>query len=124
MSPESRIGPHGREDDLTRALRQVYAAPADPSYWESLEARIMARIRGESDGWWMPLSGWGPIGLIAAGLALAVAGLTLTRAHNANASLAYEMMVMETPHSVPQQLAATTEGASAREATLRFVISP
>jgi len=31
---------------------------------------------------------------------------------------------METPHSLPQQLAVAQEGAPAREATLRFVISP
>lgn len=124
MSSESRIGPHGRDDDLTRALRQVYAAPADPTYWESLETRIMARVRGESDGWWMPLSGWGPVGLIAAGLALAVAGFAMTHTQDANARMAYEMMVMETPRSVPQQLTAAAEGLPAREATLRFVISP
>ncbi|HET7565518.1 MAG TPA: hypothetical protein VFJ96_11020 [Gemmatimonadaceae bacterium] len=123
MSPESRIGPNGREDDLTRALRQVYAAPADPSYWESLEARIMARVRGESDGWWMPLSGWGPVGLIAAGLALVVAGLTVTHAREEEARMAYEM-VIETPRSLPQQLATVSEGASAREMTLHFVIAP
>lgn len=123
MSPESRIGPNGRDDDVTRVLRQVYAAPADPSYWESLEARIMARIRGDSDGWWMPLSGWGPVGLIAAGLALVFAGYTVTHTHEAEARLAYQM-VMETPRSLPQQVAAASEGAPAREATLRFVISP
>ena len=123
MSPESRIGPDGRDDDLTRVLRAVYAAPADPTYWESLETKIMARIRGESDGWWLPLSGWGPVGLIAAGLALVFAGYTVTHTREAEASLAYQM-VMETPHSLPQQLAVAQEGAPAREATLRFVISP
>lgn len=123
MSPESRIGPNGRDDDVTRVLRQVYAAPADPRYWEALEARIMARIRGDSDGWWMPLSGWGPVGLIAAGLALVVAGLTFTHAREEEARLAYEM-VIETPRSLPQQVAAAREGTPAREATLHFVIAP
>lgn len=123
MSPESRIGPDGRDDALTRALRQLYAAPADPTYWESLEAKIMARIRADGDGWWQPFSGWGPVGLIAAGLLLAVAGLAFTHARQEEARLAYEM-VMETPRAIPQQLAAASEGVPAREATLRFVISP
>ena len=123
MRSEPRIGPDGRDDDVTRALRVAYAAPRDPSYWDTLEAKIMARIRGESEGWWQPLSGWGPIGLIAAGLALAVAGLTITRVHQAEARLAYQM-VIESPRTLSPELAIASEGAPAREATLRFVVSP
>jgi hypothetical protein len=123
MRSESRIGPNGRDDDLTRVLRAAYAAPPDPTYWDVLERKIMARIRGEGEGWWQPLSGWGPLGLLAAGLALAVAGLTLTRVHEAEARLAYQM-VMETPRVVPQELAVAREGTPAREATLRFVVPP
>jgi hypothetical protein len=123
MRSESRIGPNGRDDELTRALRAVYAAPTDPTYWDVLERKIMARIRGEGEGWWQPLSNWGPVGLLAAGLALAVAGLTLTRVHEAEARLAYQM-VIDAPHTVSQELAVATDGAPAREATLRFVIPP
>lgn len=123
MRSEPRIGPDGRDDDVTRALRMAYAAPRDPSYWETLEAKIMARIRGESEGWWQPLSGWGPIGLIAAGLALAVAGLTVTRTHQAEARLAYQM-IMETPRTVPQELAIASDDESVRDVTLHYVISP
>ena len=122
MSFEPRIGPNGRDDDLTRALRQLYAAPVDEGYWTALLERIMARI-GEEDGWWQPLAPLARIGVLAAGIALAVASLALTRSREATARMAYET-VFETPRSVPLQIATERGQGSEREATLRYVISP
>jgi hypothetical protein len=123
MTLEPRMGPHGRDDDLTRALRRIYAAPADEAYWSALERRIMARIVEEE--WWLPLAAWVRVGVVAAGVALAVASLTLVRNHRAEAQIAYRT-VIETPRTAPLQMATETESgtASEREAMLRFVISP
>ena len=121
MTLEPRIGPRGRDDDLTRALRRLYAAPADEVYWSTLERRIMARVAEEE--WWLPLAAWVRVGVIAAGIALAVASLTLVRNHRAEAQIAYRT-VIETPRTAPLQMATESGTASEREALLRYVISP
>lgn len=124
MTFEPRIGPNGREDDLTRALRRLYAAPADDAYWAALAQRIMARIAGESEAWWQPLAGWARAGIIAAGIALAVASIALTRSRNAEAGLLYRA-IMETSQSPLLQIATEPGATSAgRDVTLRYVISP
>jgi hypothetical protein len=42
--------------ELTDALRVHYAAPSDPGYWATLEARILAHVAGDQvDGWWSQL---------------------------------------------------------------------
>ena len=45
------------DTELTRALRDLYAPPADPQYWDSLEARILAHVatREEVTMWWSAL---------------------------------------------------------------------
>jgi hypothetical protein len=125
MIYEPRIGPDGRDDELTRALRRLYAAPADEAYWEAFAARIMARIGrdAESEGWWQPLAGLARIGIIAAGIALVVAGAALTYSRNAEARIAYEAII-ETPRSAALQLAIDRGTGAEREATLRYVLSP
>ena len=123
MSYEPRIGPSGRDDEVTRFLRERYAAPADPSYWEGLESRIVARLLAEGDVWWAPYARWTRAGLVAAGLAAVLAGLALARSREAEARLAYETVV-ETPRALPAQIATGTGELSPREATLRYVITP
>jgi hypothetical protein len=121
MTLEPRIGPHGREDDLTRALRRLYSAPADEAYWSALERRIMARVAEEE--WWEPLAAWVRVGVVAAGVALAIASLAFIRSHHAEAEIAYQT-VIETPHTGPLQMAIESGTTSEREAMLRYVISP
>ena len=60
------------DEEVTRGLRDIYASPsANASYWENLEARIMARIAtaGEAPEWWGVFDGWVRVGLAAAVLA-------------------------------------------------------
>ncbi len=121
--PELRIGPRGRDDDLTRALRAVYATPTDPAYWAALEARIMARLAREEDAWWRPFRDWVRIGLVAAALAIAAAGLALVHSREVEARVAYQTIV-ETPRTLAEQIVTETSGLPEREATLRYVISP
>ena len=54
MTNQMRIGPEGRDDAVTRALRELYASPDDPAFWDRLEARILASVAAEGDGWWAP----------------------------------------------------------------------
>jgi hypothetical protein len=125
MTLDSRIGPNGREDDLTSALRRLYAPPADESYWSELAQRIMARIAGEaeSDVWWQPFARQARLGVLAAGVALAIASIALTRDRAADARLAYETII-ETPRTAPLQIAIERDASSERETTLRYVIAP
>ena len=125
MSSESRIGlpPDGRDDMLTRLLRRLYAAPADPAYWDGLQARVMARIAAESEAWWHPFGAWVRTGLVAAGLAVIAAGMSVARARDDVAHVAYQQ-VIETPRTLGMQIVTETTGLPAREATLRYLIEP
>ncbi|HKG91915.1 MAG TPA: hypothetical protein VKA84_08500 [Gemmatimonadaceae bacterium] len=127
--------PFGRRDDeLTRVLREEYGAPSDRAYWDSLEARVLARTLARpaaagagaaalTDEWWEPFAGWVRAGLVAACAAVLTAAAALAYTRSAEARLAYES-VLETPLPLPSQVAASTPGLSAREATLRYVIGP
>ncbi len=74
---------------LTEAMRDLYSAPADDSYWTGLEGRIMARVRqGESQGeWWTVFVEWRAAGLVAAALMLTLAGSALYREHQIDRDL-------------------------------------
>lgn len=123
MSFEPRIGPEGRDDDVTRGLRRLYAPPAGDAYWQALGRRIMARVAAEGDGWWQPLAHWAGVGVVAAALALLFAGVALQRSRDAESQLAYQTII-ETPRSTPLQIATDRGAGPNRDATLRYVISP
>lgn len=123
MTLEPRIGPQGRDDDLTRALRALYAAPDDEAYWNGLARRIITRLRDEEGDWSLPLARWARIGIIAAGIALTIASLALTRTREAQARIAFHTII-ETPRTAPLQIATERGTGSEREATLRYVIAP
>lgn len=125
MTFDSRIGPNGREDDLTSALRAIYAPPADERYWSDLAQRIMARVSNEGDGdaWWQPFARLARVGVLAAGVALAIASIALTRDRAAEPSLAYETLT-DAPRTTLLQIAIEPDVNSEREATLRYVIAP
>jgi hypothetical protein len=69
------------DDELTNALRALYAAPDAAGYWSALEQRIMDRIAGGDavDTWWVVPTQWARLSLIAAGFALIVAGSLFLR---------------------------------------------
>jgi hypothetical protein len=70
----------GADPELTSLLRAAYTAPDDDSYWQQLEQRVMSRI-SESPvvAWWAVLSEWRTAGMIAATIALLLAGATVLR---------------------------------------------
>ncbi len=125
MNDDRRIGADGSDDEVTRALRRVYAAPRgrDAGYWNELAARIMSHIALEEDQWWQPFRGWVQGGLMAAAVTALVVGLALGRARRSEAQLAYRTII-ETPRTLSLQLATETTGLPGREATLRYVTAP
>ena len=115
------------DEDVTRVLRDLYAAPSsNASYWDTLETRIMARIAtaGETPEWWGVFDGWVRVGLAAAVLAGVLAGTALLRAREAQERLAYEA-VMESASVIPVAgtMVVRGPGRGARDATLRSLLS-
>ncbi len=123
MTDTLRIGPDGRDDDVTRALREIYSTPDDPAFWDALEARILARITSEGDAWWLPFQEWVRTGLVAAGILVAAAALTLAQL-NAEPRRQAGKSVIEQPRTLAHQMATETTPLPDREATLRLVTAP
>jgi hypothetical protein len=102
MSNELRFpdgGRDGRDEELARLLRPLYAAPEDEGYWDDLHARVMRRVGSGAEGveWWVVLSRWSRAGAIAAALTAAIAGTVWMQHRAAEARVAYETMLAEPP---------------------------
>ena len=127
MRIERNTPPEWEDEEVTRVLRDVYASPApNESYWETLEARIMARIAtaGEAPEWYGAFHGWVRVGLAAAVLAAVLTGGALLRERERQERLAYEA-VMESASVIPVAGPTIARGPSRnRDATLRSLISP
>lgn len=119
MTDEMRGPALVRDDDLTNELRALVAPPSDPGYWDSLEARIMARIeRGQDEGsWWALSERIYRLGMMAAGLILIVAGTVWLRSRAVETRMAFES-VIETP-GMDQPVFARRNPLDERRATLR-----
>jgi hypothetical protein len=120
------------DEKTIAAMRTLYAAPADAGYWDSLESRIVARVRSDDGdsrdtGWYGVLAHWAAPGLAAAALLLAVAGAVWTRLDQAELRTTYEgftqPMVADAMPGAAQLLDAPRDGSSRREATLTYVLS-
>lgn len=117
--------PDRNDDDATRALRTMYAAPADPTYWDGLHARVMAYVlTAEGNGWWSGFGSWTRLGAIAAALALVAVGLGNQEDRDAEARMAYEAVLDDTTPSNTYERVTRTAGLSERDAILAYVISP
>ncbi|MGH7654065.1 MAG: hypothetical protein ACREN6_05315 [Gemmatimonadaceae bacterium] len=95
MTTEYRGPELVRDDDLTRELRSIYAAPSDASWWAAFEQRINARIDAAviADEWWTVPERWMRVGLIAAGFAVIVAGAMVVRSQMQVSRMAYQTVV-------------------------------
>ena len=116
---------HDDNDTVTRALRQLYAAPADESYWRGLEARIMARTRSSAMptiAWWDELHAWARPALVAAAVVLLAVGVALFRGQEIARESAYAAVF--TPTALPVETAVRPVLEEPREATLRYLITP
>ena len=90
MTNESRGPELVIDDELTRELRVIYAPPPDAWFWNTLEQRIMARLDLGTSEWWSVPEKWLRAGLIAAGIAVIVAGSLLLRTQTQASRMAYD----------------------------------
>ena len=108
------------DDEITSALRALYAAPDAPGYWSALEQRIMDRIAGGEalDAWWSVPTQWTRLGLIAAGFALIVAGSLFLRSRAEQRDMAYDSLLG--PSSGGPTLA-IRDAQTDRQATITYI---
>jgi hypothetical protein len=110
------------DPDITRGLRQIYAAPGDDVYWKGLEARILSRLTSApSIGWWDELDRWMRPALAAAAVVLVAAGIAMFRAYQVDQSDTYEAML--TPTSLPVETAVRPVLQEKRDATFRYLMT-
>ena len=109
------------DGELTGGLRRIYAAPADESYWRTLEARILARLSEPPVvAWWDELDRWMRPALVAAAIVLLASGVAMLRAYQAEQDVAYETML--TPTSLPVETAVRPVQRG-REGTFRYIMT-
>ena len=122
----------GPDAELTKALREIYAAPAAASYWDRLEQQIMAYVRDHVAAvipvnWWSDLASWAGPGLAAAALLFIAAGLVLSKQKDEDLRVSYEAVTDSLAYDVlpgaVQVVQAPHDGSSQREATFRYVMS-
>lgn len=113
---------HGHdEDDVTRGLRAIYAAPGDDAYWSELEARIMHRVAGMELGWWTELDHWTRPALLAAAALLLACSAALFRARESEQTTAYEALLAPLPG--PIETAVRPMLQDTRDGTVRYILS-
>lgn len=112
-----------RDDDVANALRAMYAAPTDDSYWNSLERRIMQTVAAErAREWWSYFPGWVRIGVSAAAAAALVAALASWHTTATQERMAFEEL-MGAQNEIPLLTEFDRgERKAEREATLRQLI--
>lgn len=109
--------------ELTNALRALYAAPADDTYWDALESRILAHIaRGEETiSWWSELAEMARPGLAAAAALIFAASLALAHSRQLEVSSAYASVISPAPSTIAPSTRAASVGDG--DAALHLLIS-
>ena len=115
--------PDRQDDDATRALRAMYAAPGDPAYWDGLHGRIMGYIVASEGAWWTGFRNWKPLGLAAAAVALIAVGFGAQDDHDAETRAAYEAVLTDTTPASAYERVVRTPGLSESDAMFLYVIS-
>jgi len=100
------------DSELTDALRVLYAAPAEESYWNALEARILDYVArcDERSVWWTELADMIRPGLIAAAALILAASLAMARSEQLEARNAYATLIAPSPASVEPSTRAASVG--------------
>lgn len=111
------------DTDLTNALRAHYAPPAEESYWDALEARILARVsRGDARAaWWSELADMARPGLIAAAALILAATLAMARSQQIEARSAYATLI--TPSLTSVERSANTASVGDGDMAIHFLLS-
>jgi hypothetical protein len=110
------------EFELTAALRALYAAPAEESYWDSLEARILSHVaRGDEHlGWYGELADMVRPGLVAAAGLILVASLAMVHSRQVETRSAYATVISPAAPTIePASAAAVGDG----DAAIHFILS-
>ena len=109
--------------ELTSALRALYAAPADESYWDALEARIIAHVATADDGsmWWSELVEMARPGLAAAAALIFAASLALVQSRQAEVRNAYSSVITPAPSGIEASTRAASVGDG--DAAVHILIS-
>lgn len=113
------------DDDLTRGLRGMYAAPAGHAYWNELESRIMARVAEVELGWWTELDRWLRPALVAAAVLVMAAGVVMFRDLQSQRESAYAELFEPPPVAGAPVEASAIQRATPepRDNALRFILS-
>ncbi len=112
------------DDEIQGTLRELYAPPADDSYWTTLERRIMDAVATErAREWWSYFPGWVRVGLTAAAAAALIAALASWQTRDAQQRMAADRLLG--PSSDIPLLTESERGErnAEREATLRYLIT-
>ena len=123
MSDIIRLHDEG-DEEVTRGLRAVYAAPGDDAYWRGLEARILSRLTESASAtisWWEELDRFMRPALVAAAIVLLAVSVAMFRSHQAEQRMTYEAML--TPTAYPVETAVRPVLQSDREATFRYIMT-
>ena len=122
MSDRLKLHTDGGDDDITGALRQLYAAPQDEAYWRGLETRILSRLAAApSIAWWDELHHWMRPALAAAAIVLLAAGVAVVRAYQMEQQTTYEAML--TPTTLPVGTAVRPVLQEHRDETFRYLMT-
>jgi hypothetical protein len=123
---------NGGDADITNALREIYAPPAESAYWNGLESRILSYVKAHGEAvipvnWWSDLASWAGPGLAAAALLFVAAGMLWSKQGEEDLRASYEavtdtLAVDALPGAI-QVVQAPHDGSSQREATFRYVLS-
>ncbi len=123
MRLEPRIGPEGRDDELTRALRELHAPAGGEAFWDGLERRILARVTNvEDDLWWRQLGHWRRGLAVAGAAAILLAGFAARHSNQERSLAAYK--AIESSRIASVRFASEAEPSASRDVTLRYVIGP
>ena len=110
------------DEEITRGLRRMYAAPEGDSYWRGLEARILSRLAGAPTiGWWDELDRWMRPALAAAAAVLIAAGVAVVRSYQVEQESTYEARL--TPTALPVETAVRPMLQERRDATFRYLMT-
>ena len=113
---------------VIEAVRELHAPPASPTYWTSLEQRVMQRIgtAAAPARWWQVMNGWTRGGLVAAAVLLLVVGALVARTRVDEIRTAFDSIIHPAQAdslTVPGGVLADPDNGDSRGETFRDVIT-
>jgi len=112
------------DDETTRGMRGLYAAPSGQAYWNELESRIMARVAEVELGWWTEFDRWLKPALFTAAALVIMAGVAMFRTGQSRNNADLEDLFAPTSVAgAPVEATARPTLQGPRDAALRFILS-